>query len=676
MKDFPGKPAIGLLLVVGIVVSVVACGGGSGGEDTPEAPIDVDYSLLQVAESRELPLQYAQSQEEILRPLRNGLRILTIGGAITGLTNSGIAFTSGGDASAPHSGTTVQVNGVDEADSVKYDGRHIFAARRESTPTSSPTAPYTGRNVLDIARTDADAGTVEPLSPYVIEGEQTGAPMLYHLPTPDGAAEQIVAVSQDFRGWLMPQLPVASLVVQPDRTTIQLLDVRDPRHVSQTWKLELDGWMSASRLIGDTLYVVSNYRPRIRDLLLPADTPEKREVNERRIRSASAQDLLPTYSVNGGARQALVSSDGCLVAQQTGSNDSYTDLLVISAINLHTQRVTDVNCLSTNVNGVYMSLNSLYIAGNGFRPDATPITVLHKFAIQGGTVTYRATGAVVGSVPWRTPSYFMDEHEGDLRILTSNNGVHRLNVLRESTGRSLLLVATLPNTSRPAAIGKPGEAVYAVRFFGKRAYVVTFRVTDPLYVIDLRNPQDPAIAGELEVPGFSTYLQPLGATDSEFLLAVGQEASPEGQRRGVKVELFDVRDIANPRSLGARVFGKAGTSSEGLRDPHALTFLATPTPQAGLRLALPIDVFETPRAEDPNAFDWTYSGLHLLEVSGTDTADPQLRFQGVLETDRRGPDRTFPSFAAPDRGVLHGESVFAVHGDRLLSTRWQDLVVE
>jgi hypothetical protein len=336
--------------------------------------------------------------------------------------------------------------------------------------------------------------------------------------------------------------------------------------------------------------------------------------------------------------------------------------------------VTDVNCLSTNVNGVYMSTESLYIAGTGFRPDGTaPITVLHKFAIQGGEVSYRATGAVAGTVPWSNPSYFMDEHDGDLRIVTSTAGVHRLSVLRESTGQSLLMVSTLPNASRPAAIGKPGESVYAVRFMGERAYVVTFRLTDPLYVIDLREPSDPAIGGELEVPGFSTYLRPLGNRQSEFLLAVGQQADATGRRQGVKVELFDVRDIANPRSLGAQVFGKAGTSSEGLNDPHALTFLATPAPNAGLRLALPIDVFDTPRPADPNTFAWTYSGLHLLEVSGAATTSPQLHFQGVLLTDEPGPSKTFPSFGRPERGVLHGDSVFAVSGDRFLSSRWQDL---
>jgi hypothetical protein len=660
-------------LSLGVTVLVTACGGGGdddGGSENGQ-PLSVDYSTLRVAESRERPLQYARNTEEILKPLRNGVRLMLGGG---GSGPVGIAFDTSTTLTASHSNTTIQIEGIDEADAVKYDGRHIFAARPEAVPASS-TSPQWSRNVLDIARTNAATGTVEPVSKFVIEGEQSTTPLLYQLAGADGRAEEIVAVSQNFRGWLLPQPIIAALVVQPDRTTIQLLDVRDPAHVSQTWKLEMDGWLRASRMIGDTLYLVSSYRPRVADLILPADTQEKREANERKILSTSSRELMPQYWENGGTPRPLTVYDGCLIAQQTDSSDAYTDLLVISAINLRTRRVTDVNCLSTNVGGVYMSTDSLYIAGTGTGSrdsDAAPMTVLHKFAVREGDVSYRATGAVVGTVGWSNPSYFMDEHEGDLRILTSQNNVHRLTVLRES-GPNLMLVSSIPNSQRPAPIGKPGEQVYAVRFMGERAYVVTFRMTDPLYVMDLRDPANPAIAGQLEIPGFSTYLRPLGATQSEYLLAVGQDVTGNLRREGLKVELFDVRDIANPRSLGVQVIGKAGTSSEALSNPHALSFLAKTTPGSGLRLAIPVQVHDTPRANDATRFDWTYTGLHLLEVTGVETEAPQLRFQGVIKTDQPTPSMPSPRYATPERGVLHDDAVFAIHGDRFLSGLWQNL---
>ena len=157
--------------------------------------------------------------------------------------------------------------------------------------------------------------------------------------------------------------------------------------------------------------------------------------------------------------------DGCLVAQQIESTDSYMDLLVITAINVRTRRVTDVNCLSTNVNAVYVSRKACTLPAPGSARSIAPRSpCCTSSRSRMASITYRATGAVVGTVGWSNPSYFMDEHDGDLRILTTPNGVHRLTVLRESTGRNLTIVSTLPNSARPAAIGKPGESVFAVRF--------------------------------------------------------------------------------------------------------------------------------------------------------------------------------------------------------------------
>jgi hypothetical protein len=630
-------------------IGLTACGGGGSGT---EEPLNVDYSALRIAESNEAPLEYARTDEQVLLPLRNGLRMMLGGGLAT----------PAGTVTA--SDTTVQVEGVDEADSVEYDARYIYATRPEILPSAS-TVPQLSRNVLDITRTDASTAAFERVSRFVIEGERSSVPLLYQLQTPQGATEYLVAISQNFQAWLMPQTTVATLLAQPDRTAVQLLDVRDPRNVSQAWQLELDGWLRASRLIGDTLYVVTSYRPRIPDLVLPADTLAKQQQNERRIRSSTARDLLPGYTENGGAHQPLVARDGCLIAQQLTNNDAYMDLLVISAINVRTRRVTDVNCLSTDINGVYMSRTSLYVAGTRYRLSASDLrTVLHKFALEGGQVTYRATGAVIGTIGFTNPSYFMDERDGDLRILTSGGGAHRLTVLREGSGRTLARVSGLPNEARPAPIGKPGESIYAVRFVGERAYVVTFRITDPLYVIDLHDPADPAIAGELVIPGFSTYLRPVGTAQSQLLLSVGQDVNAAQRREGIKVELFDVRDIAHPQSIGAEVFGRAGTWSDALNDPHALSFVELPGTETRYRLALPIRVYET---------TWAYSGLHVLEIANSATGTPQLHFQGVIKTEEAGTATPIPTFVLPERGVLHGDSVFAIHGERVFSSLWQNL---
>jgi hypothetical protein len=645
--------SISRILGIGALLALVSCGGGS---DVEDLPLNIDYSTLRIAESRETPLQYASSDEQLLLPLRNGVRLMTQ----TSPVPTVIAATTTASGQGQYSATTVQVDGADEADAVRYDGRYIYTVRQQNVDGSS-IGPTRYRNVLGIAGTDAAAATVQPISNYVLEGEQSIAPRLYQFPGTASPAESIVAVSQDISGWYAPMPPITALVAQPDRTTVQLLDVRDPQNVSQSWKVQIDGWLDATRLIGDTLYLVTSYRPRMPGLVLPADTQAKREANEQLIRSSTASQLLPHYSENGGVQRSLVPSRGCLIAQEITRTEGYTDLLVISAINLRTRRITDVNCLSTNVNGVYVTRNSLYIAGTMTGQNDATLTVLHKFALSDGEMSYRASGSIIGTVGWANPSYFMDEHDGDLRVLSSGQLVHRLTVLREA-GARLTALASLPNSARPTAIGKTGEQVFAVRFVGDRAYVVTFRFTDPLYVLDLHDPADPAIAGQLEIPGVSSYLRAVG---SGYLISVGQDATPDGRRGGVKVELFDVRDIANPKSLGVKVFGNSGSWTEALHDPHALTFLDRSAPDASLRLVLPVDVYEA-------ANNWAYSGLHVMEVVGTDSAAPQLRFHGLIKT-ADDSSSTHPPYAFPERGVLHDDAVFAVHGDEYLAKRWQDV---
>jgi uncharacterized secreted protein with C-terminal beta-propeller domain len=118
----------------------------------------------------------------------------------------------------------------------------------------------------------------------------------------------------------------------------------------------------------------------------------------------------------------------------------------------------------------------------------------------------------------------------------------------------------------------PGERIFAVRFMGPKGYVVTFEQVDPLYTLDLADPTQPKVIGELEVTGFSSYLHPIG---DDWLLAVGQEADEEGRIIGLAVSIFDVRDFADPK-LAHRYLIEGDDDtwswSEALNDHHAFTF--------------------------------------------------------------------------------------------------------
>jgi hypothetical protein len=133
-----------------------------------------------------------------------------------------------------------------------------------------------------------------------------------------------------------------------------------------------------------------------------------------------------------------------------------------------------------------------------------------------------------------------------------------------------------------------------------------------------------------------------------------------------------VNDIAHPQSIAAQVFGKAQSFSDALFDPHAFVFLALPGTEPRFRIALPIRVFDVDPL-NPSQTKWAYSGLHLLEIGPGPADAPELRFKGVIKTEEASDATPNWTYVVPDRGVLHGESVFVVHGDRILSSLWESV---
>jgi len=150
-------------------------------------------------------------------------------------------------------------------------------------------------------------------------------------------------------------------------------------------------------------------------------------------------------------------------------------------------------------------------------------TDIHKFAVSGSTIDYRGSGNVDGHLGWdrEKAPYRLSEHNGTCACSASpaawagwyrptpprwRVAGHADDLARAHERPQPANRGHAAQRAAPAPIGKPGEQVYAVRFLGDRAYVVTFRQTDPLYVLDLSNPADPRAAGELQIPGFSDYL--------------------------------------------------------------------------------------------------------------------------------------------------------------------------
>ena len=219
---------------------------------------------------------------------------------------------------------------------------------------------------------------------------------------------------------------------------------------------------------------------------------------------------------------------------------------------------------------VYASENTLYVVQNSYNwwttTDSKEKSVIHKFDIKSSEPRYVGAGTIDGNV---RDSFSLSEQGEYLRVVSSQAATrptqHDLHVLKMGETNELAV------TGHVSGFGK-GETVMSVRFVGTRAYVVTFRQTDPLFAFDLSDPAQPKLAGELKIPGFSSYMHPI---DDTHLLTVGQDATEAGRSTGVQVQLFDVSDIAAPKRTHALNLSAGDSNwsySVAQYDHHAFNF--------------------------------------------------------------------------------------------------------
>lgn len=204
-------------------------------------------------------------------------------------------------------------------------------------------------------------------------------------------------------------------------------------------------------------------------------------------------------------------------------------------------------------------------------------TVIHRIAIDNGKIEYGAKGEVSG---YLLNQFSMDENGDYFRVATTTEiWTQRENVMYNNV---FVLDNSLNTVGKLEAIA-PDERIYSTRFLGDRLYMVTFKRIDPLFVIDLSNPKQPEVLGELKIPGYSDYLHPY---DDTHIIGIGKDVdeSIDADKvhtsgavyytavKGLKLALFDVSDVKNPKEISKYVIGETGTDSEALRDHKAFLF--------------------------------------------------------------------------------------------------------
>lgn len=487
-----------------------------------------------------------------------------------------------------YSSTNIQEEGVDEPDLVKTDGRRLIVMSGDQI------------HVLDV-----NEGTARIQGTLQIRNG-VGLFLL---------GDKVIHFAS--LGQAPPEASRATHARERPWTKVAVIDIAEPSSPKVVSSVAVEGFFVGARLARGVVRLtlqsgalgpppVALGRGQITERRLDAAEAK----NKIAVRTSSVGDWVPHYVVRRSGRAALTGHVHDWAAVSRPPDRAGLSMLTIVTIDPDDPRPDNAASVIGAGEIIYSSLDNLYVTSSRLddmlairrgRTPRAPITRIHKFDVRNPTrAIYRGSGEVPGHL---LNQFSMSEHDGYLRVATtldapmraSGQGASRSSVLvlREKAGK-LITVGSVGNLG-------VGERIFSVRFIGTKAYVVTFRRLDPLFVIDLGIPTRPRLRGKLKVPGYSGYLHPVSDT---LLMGVGRDADARGVAKGLQLSLFDVSDAAHPRRLDALVVGANG-SSEVESDHHSFLYW---TPR---RLAVvPTEIYD-------DDYSNSFRGALALTISGT-----------------------------------------------------------
>jgi inhibitor of cysteine peptidase len=487
-----------------------------------------------------------------------------------------------------YSATNVQVQGVDEADIVKTDGSYIYTLKGKQLSVVKAVPADKMKLVSKISFNN----NFNPRDIYI-------------------DAKHLIVIGDSYKNNPQPVNNVKRMVYpgppqyNPQTCKAIIYNIKDKSNITINREIELEGNCLSTRKIGSSLYLVSNngipcYRPGD-----PIILPSYRDSEVGKEFKSISCDKINYFP-------------DCV----------YSSYIIVASVNTdNLDQKVDIKTYLGNGDNIYASTANLYIALTSYPPmqplledSAHPQTrpeiktEIYRFALQGASSTYTGRGTVPGNI---LNQFSMDEHKGYFRIATTTGEVW-------SSGQDIsknhiyVLDNELKLTGKVENIA-PGEKIYSTRFMGDRAYMVTFRNVDPFFVIDLKNPQKPAILGKLKIPGYSDYLHPY---DENHIIGFGKDTvemkgwDGEAQAfyQGLKIAVFDVTNVNQPVEMSKVVIGDRGTDSEILNNHKALLF----SKEKNL-LAFPVTLMEiAPGVKDkyntPAYGSFSFQGAYIYNI--------------------------------------------------------------
>ncbi len=582
------------------------------------------------------------------------------------------------DAASQHSSTNVQVEGVDEADLVETDGEYLYI--------------ISGRDLVIVKAGVGDE--LHVFSRVRLDRQPTGMYL---------SGDRLALVSSSQPEWQPWEAGIFGAPnewhYEPPTTTVTVLDITDRATPTQVQSTEMDGRLVTSRVVDGQLRLVLTNEIRLpQPIAKPIYTAREAEVAPsdpsslnpeatlgftvwpsrwygyagvvsvyesqaeylERVRDEFLHKLRPQFRTL--ANDGSVTSQSALVEDKEIHRPSsrvdrhMTTVATFDLASDESGPVDSTTLMTGAARQVYSTADSIYVFSqrawdwrdlDGKRTFETDVW---KFAINNQThaIKLAAKGQFEGTL---LNQFAADEHEGFLRIVTApagwGSGGHGVQVLKHN-GHRLDVVGSVGDIA-------PNEVLYSVRFMGDRAFFVTFQKVDPLFAVDLSDPRNPTLMGELHIPGYSDYLQPI---DENHLLAIGRGADESsGLFQELQVSIFDISDLTDPRLLHRYSFeggrstatpaaGNRWTRGDG--DHHSVSYFAEQQ-----ILAIPIysaDAFGGFWGQTDTAplFEPGHGGLQVFRI------DVGLGFApiGLIEHD-----------TLIERSVRIGDRLFAISSD-------------
>ncbi|MBI4019689.1 MAG: beta-propeller domain-containing protein [Candidatus Aenigmarchaeota archaeon] len=584
-------------------------------------------------------------------------------------------------ATADYSTTNIQVAGVDEPDIVKNDGKYIYTVSG-SNVVIVDAYPAEEASVL------AEMDTGGAIADIFINGDRLvifgHLQESYPYPVPlggEGIAEQDIAAPA-IGGIIAPRYPY----FYQQKAFVQLYDISDRQNPGITRNITVSGSYYDARMIGDNVYVIINTPVSLfgngDDVVIPLVAEAGRALPSPTVVFPDvyyfdnpdwSYRFTTIFSIKlnddssapqsriflmGDAQNIFVSQDNIYVTYQKNIQplemaDRLIDEVIIPIVpglepqirEIRAQDIPDYQKTQRiqELVGDYMAKLSAEELEQ-LQADAQQRmqefqsrlakelerTIIHRIAIDNGRIEHEAEGSVPGHV---LNQFSMDEFEGHFRIATTTSPQYFAGGTAEKQKNHVYVLDGSLNTVGKLEDLAPGESIYSARFISGRAYLVTFKQVDPLFVIDLSDPANPRELGRLKIPGFSNYLHPY---DENHIIGIGKDVdeSIDADKvhsddavyytaiKGVKLSLFDVSDVEHPREVAKYVIGDRGTESEALQDHKAFLF----SREKGL-LVIPILLAES--SEKPGFDYYTQYAFQGAYVFGL-TLDGGFELKGRI----------------------------------------------